>query len=294
MEAKSNFRGLKKQLEATFEACLGLFGQNMKTWGRDSRRSGVCRPGNRAAVWGAPGHFQRCTRHSHSSKSNMGLRKMYEPGPPQSACRTVLRLQAIWSWSGKKTSFFGKWRWLEHRRMDRAIHWFLYNKFNLDLVDTLRAFKAAPCLVCPATAPLLNPTPASTDSLAATAADIPLSQWGPSSWMACARSCQPMAYLARAEGVSFKADTMEDLAAKKVDLGRNRKRIDNLPIGQVQSRWFFSSISNLRSSSAAAEWVLLTTSRLVRSAGAAFTIMWRPPWCFTATIAETITLMWSS
>ena len=45
--------------------------------------------------------------------------------------------------------------------MDRAIHWFLYNKFNVDLVDTLRAFKAAACLVCPATAPLPNPTPAS-------------------------------------------------------------------------------------------------------------------------------------
>ena len=54
-----------------------------------------------------------------------------------------------------------------------------------------------------------------------------------------------MAYLARAEGVSFKADSMEDLAAKKVESGRNRKRIDNLPIGKVQSRWFFSSISNL-------------------------------------------------
>ena len=46
--------------------------------------------------------------------------------------------------------------------MDRAIHWFLH-KFNVDLVDTLRAFKAAACLMCPATAPLLslNPTPAS-------------------------------------------------------------------------------------------------------------------------------------
>ena len=31
-----------------------------------------------------------------------------------------------------------------------------------------------------------------------------------------------------------KADSMEDLAAKKVKSCRNRKRIDNLPIGQVQ------------------------------------------------------------
>ena len=43
-----------------------------------------------------------------------------------------------------------------------------------------------------------------------------------------------MAYLARAEGVSFKADSMGDLAAEKVESGRNRKRIDNLPIRQVQ------------------------------------------------------------
>ena len=43
-----------------------------------------------------------------------------------------------------------------------VIHWFLH-KFNVGLVDTLRAFKAAARLIvmCPATAPLLNPTPAS-------------------------------------------------------------------------------------------------------------------------------------
>ena len=41
-----------------------------------------------------------------------------------------------------------------------ASHWFLH-KFNVDLVDTVQAFKAAARLMCPATAPLLNPTPAS-------------------------------------------------------------------------------------------------------------------------------------
>ena len=40
-----------------------------------------------------------------------------------------------------------------------AIHWFLH-KFKIDLVDTLRAFKAAARLVYPATALLLNPTAA--------------------------------------------------------------------------------------------------------------------------------------
>ena len=97
----------------------------------------------------------------------------------------VLRMLAIWSWSGKKTSFFGKWRWPEHRRMNRAIHWFLYNKFNVDLVDTLRAFKAAACLVCPATAPLLNATPASVH-WPQQLRTFPLMRT--SSWMACARS----------------------------------------------------------------------------------------------------------
>ena len=43
-----------------------------------------------------------------------------------------------------------------------------------------------------------------------------------------------MAYLALVECVSFKADSMADLAAKEVESGGDRKRIDNLPIGQVQ------------------------------------------------------------
>ena len=43
-----------------------------------------------------------------------------------------------------------------------------------------------------------------------------------------------MAYLALAECVSFEADSKAGLAAKKVESGGDRKRIDNLPIGQVQ------------------------------------------------------------
>ena len=43
-----------------------------------------------------------------------------------------------------------------------------------------------------------------------------------------------MAYLDLTECVSFEADSMADLAAKKVESGGDRKRIDNLPIGQVQ------------------------------------------------------------
>ena len=43
-----------------------------------------------------------------------------------------------------------------------------------------------------------------------------------------------MAYLALAECVSFEVDSMADLAAKKVESDGNKKRIDNLPIGQGQ------------------------------------------------------------
>ena len=55
-----------------------------------------------------------------------------------------------------------------------AIHWFLH-KFNVDPVDTVQAFKAPARLMCPATAPLLNPTPASIHLSQFTAAGIPLS-----------------------------------------------------------------------------------------------------------------------
>ena len=80
----------------------------------------------------------------------------------------ALRMQAIWSWSlGESKSFRevtvawscrGIWTYVAYVR--DAIHWFLH-KFNVDLVDTVQALKAAARLMCPATAPLLHPTPAS-------------------------------------------------------------------------------------------------------------------------------------
>ena len=117
--------------------------------------------------------------------------------------------------------------------MDRAIQWFLH-KFNVDLVDTLRAFKAAACLMCPATAPLLNPTPASVH-WPQQLGTLPFLNEN----MIMDGLCQELpAYgipqVALAGCVSFEADSMADLAAKKVESGGDRKRIDNLPIGQVQ------------------------------------------------------------
>ena len=113
--------------------------------------------------------------------------------------------------------------------------------------DTLRAFKAAACLVCPATAPLLNATPASVHwpqqlrTFPFLNEDIVMEA-------ACARSTPAYGIpcsCGKSVFHSFEADSMEDLAGKKVESGRNRKRMDNLPIGQVQWRWFFSSIASL-------------------------------------------------
>ena len=60
-----------------------------------------------------------------------------------------------------------------------------------------------------------------------------------------------MAYLALAECVSFEADSMADLAAKKVESGGDRKRINNLPIGQVTVKMVL--LIDIKPSSAAAE-----------------------------------------
>ena len=71
------------RLKATFEACLGVFRQNMETLGRDSRRSDMRKPRHRVR------HTQ-CARYSALDQSNIGLRKMHEWGPPQvegHACR---------------------------------------------------------------------------------------------------------------------------------------------------------------------------------------------------------------
>ena len=115
-----------------------------------------------------------------------------------------------------------------------ATHWFLH-KVNVDqVVDTLRAFKTAACLKYPARAMLLYLTQHLHPFTGRNSCRHSPFLMRTPSWMACARSCQPMAYLARAEGVSFKADSMADLTAKKVESGGDRKRIDNLPIGQVQ------------------------------------------------------------
>ena len=102
-------------------------------------------------------------------------------------------------------------------------------KFNVDLVDTVQAFQAAVRLMCPATAPLLNPTPASVHLPQQPGAFPFLNE----EIIMDGLSRELPAYFARVEGVSFKADRMADLAAKKVESGGERMWII-CHIGQVQ------------------------------------------------------------
>ena len=92
-----------------------------------------------------------------------------------------------------------------------AVRYFLL-KFNVELVDTVRAFKAAR-LMCPATVRSLDPTPTSVQQLRA----FPfLDEDGIMDAL-----CQELpSYLACAEGVSFQGDSLADLAAKKVEWWR--------------------------------------------------------------------------
>ena len=161
-------------------------------------------------------------------KSNIGLRKMHERGPPQSACPNACRQSG--PESKEKTSFFSGNDGGLGRDIRHAIHWFLH-KFNVDLVDTLRlgAFKAAHRL-CRATAPLLNHLPnACILSLAAAAVGIPSPFRNEDSIMD--GLCQELPARLRipclCRRCSFKADSMADLAAKKVDWWTQNE--DNLP-----------------------------------------------------------------
>ena len=94
------------------------------------------------------------------TESNMGLRKCTSE---DHLSRRVLHMQAAnLVLKREENNFFSgsdgglsRGVWTGHSLVSPR------DKFNVDLVDTLRAFKAAACLMCPATAPLLNPTPAS-------------------------------------------------------------------------------------------------------------------------------------
>ena len=124
------------RLKATLEACLGLFRQNMKTLGRESRRGGMQKPRRRVRRTEPLASSIGCTRYSTLvDKSNFGLRRMHGRGPPQSACPThagnlVLkpRRKQVFSEVTVAWSCRGKWTYVVYVR--DAIHWFLH-KFNV-------------------------------------------------------------------------------------------------------------------------------------------------------------------
>ena len=88
--------------------------------------------------------------------------------------------------------------------------------------------------MCPATAPLLNPTlapvhwPQQLRTVPFLNEDIIMDG------LYQELPAYGIPQVALVECVSFEADSMADLATKKVETGGDRKRIDNLPIGQVQ------------------------------------------------------------
>ena len=111
-----------------------------------------------------------------------------------------------------------------------------------------------------------------------------------SSWMArlCQECCQPTLLVWKAIHLKL-GDSMADLAAKKVDWWRQNE--DNLP------HWAGAAKMVLLvqpSSAAAGRAFSLLWAAFSDQQQAAFKIMWIPVWCFTTTIAETITLMCSS
>ena len=242
---------MKKQLsrlvKATFEACLGLFRQNMKTLGRLGwlAETPPPREAHRATSKDVP--------LTLVDKSNTGLRKMHERGAPQAACPThegilVLgetgRKQVFFSWSDgglgigtdmdwvisvmpftgfSTSSTLTLWILSEHSKPQPAwcaLPLILYSTQHLHLFICRNSCEHSPFVMR-----LL-------------------------SWMVCARSCQPtLRGRVVQEGVSFKADSMADLAAKKVEWWRQNE--DNLPhwVGAVKM------VLLLQPTSAAAERV---------------------------------------
>ena len=160
------------RLKATFEACLGVFCQNLKTWGRNSRRSGMC------WVTAPPCEAHRATSKDvraavHSSKNNMGLRKMHERGLPQSACparagNLVLKLEEIkffWEVTVAWAQAYGEGDSLVSPQ--QVQRWLCGHGYSPSIQS--RSLLGVPCH-CSFTQPNTC-----ICSLAATAADIPLS-----------------------------------------------------------------------------------------------------------------------
>ena len=90
-------KATSRLVKATFEACLGLFRQNMKTLGRLERPAETPPPREAHRATSKDVHLL--------NKSNTGLRKMHEPGAPQAACPTHEGILVLGE-TGRKQVFF--------------------------------------------------------------------------------------------------------------------------------------------------------------------------------------------
>ena len=241
------------RLKATFKACLGLFRQNMKALGRESRRGGMQKPRRSRRV--------RRTEPLPTMYSLQYTRRQKQLRTAENAWVRAASVSVPYACrqsgpgDSEKASLFGKWQWLGHAE-EYGHMWCMcvipFTGFSTSSTLTLwilsKHSKLQPLclLMCPGTVPLLNPTPASFHLPQQLRAFPFLNE----DIIMDGLSRELAAYFARA-GVSFKVDRMADLAAKKVDWVRWRQNEDNLP------HWAGAVIVVLliQPSSAAAEWV---------------------------------------
>ena len=101
------------RLKATFEACFGLFRQNMKTLGRESRRGGMQKPCRRVRRTEPLPTTRTCYTVRSSTKETSDCGECMGEGRGRLSQR-ALRMQAIWPEASEKASLLGKWRWLGH------------------------------------------------------------------------------------------------------------------------------------------------------------------------------------
>ena len=145
----------------------------MKTWGRDSRRSGMRKPRRRVRRIEPLPKIYALQYTVYFSKSNMGLRKMHEWSRTTSVSVSCSCRPRIWSWSGKN-KFFREVTvaWAEACGQGHSLVSPQVQRWPCGYSPSIqsRSLLDVPCH-CSGPNTCIR-------SLAATAADIPLSEWG--------------------------------------------------------------------------------------------------------------------
>ena len=233
------------RLKATFEACLGLFRQNMKTLARESRRGGMQKPRGRV----------RRTEPLPTMYSLQYTRRPKQLRTAENAWARAASVSVPYACrqsgpeASEKASLFGKWRWLGHAE-EYGHMWCMcvmpFTGFSTSSTLTLwilsKHSKPQPvwCAL-----PLLHYSTQHLHPFTCHNLQLRAFPFLNEDIIMDGLSRELPAYFARTEGVSFKADRMADLAAKKVESGGDRMRkICN--IGPGQWIWFFLSSLVLR------------------------------------------------